>query len=81
MAQYDHENRIKRLEKTVNQLTSIVKAAGLFDDFVPLSQAAKLLNLLPSCILPQSSENLVGVSDGQDLSRRILRFDIFLDYL
>jgi hypothetical protein len=43
MAQYDHENRIKRLEKTVNQLTSIVKAAGLFDDFVPLSQAAKLL--------------------------------------
>jgi hypothetical protein len=44
MAQYDHEGRIKRLEKTVNQLTSIVKAAGLFDDFVPLSQAAKLLS-------------------------------------
>ncbi len=40
---YDHESRIKRLEKTVDQLTGIVKAAGLFDDFLPLSQAAKVL--------------------------------------
>jgi hypothetical protein len=44
MAEYDHENRIKKLEKTVDKLTDIVKAAGLFDDFLPLSQAAKLLN-------------------------------------
>ena len=43
MAEYDHENRIKKLEKTVDKLTDIVKAAGLFDDFLPLSQAAKVL--------------------------------------
>jgi hypothetical protein len=36
----NHESRIKQLEKAVNNLKSIIKSAGLMDEFVPLSQAA-----------------------------------------
>ncbi|MEY2831215.1 MAG: hypothetical protein RLZZ574_473 [Cyanobacteriota bacterium] len=43
MSQHDYNARIKRLEKKVSELTSIVEAAGLLDRFVPLSQAARQL--------------------------------------
>ncbi len=44
---YDHEGRLSRLENRVEQLQGIIKAAGLLDDFIPLSQAAKQLNCNP----------------------------------
>ncbi|MEM8829502.1 MAG: hypothetical protein AAGE96_09110 [Cyanobacteria bacterium P01_G01_bin.19] len=43
-SEYDHNQRIKRLEQQVNELSSIVEAAGLCDKFVPLSKAARQIN-------------------------------------
>lgn len=45
MSKYNHDQRIKRLEQKVIQLTSILEATGLLDKFVPLSQAARMLNV------------------------------------
>ena len=41
----NHEQRIKKLEKEIQNLKSIMSALGLLDQFVPLSQAAKQLNI------------------------------------
>ena len=41
----NHEQRIKKLEKEIQNLKSIMSASGLLDKFVPLSQAAKQLNI------------------------------------
>ena len=43
----NHEKRIKNLELELVKLKKIIVAAGLFDDFVPISKASKLLGDSP----------------------------------
>ena len=43
----NHEKRIKKLESELSQLKKVVMAAGLFDDFVPISKASLLLGDSP----------------------------------
>ena len=41
----NHEQRIKNLEKQVSNLEKVLSASGLLEDFVPVSMAAKRLNI------------------------------------
>lgn len=43
----NHEKRIKNLESEIDKLRKVIVAAGLFDDFVPISKASQLLGDSP----------------------------------
>lgn len=43
----NHEKRIKNLESELAKLKKIMTAAGLYDDFVPISKASRLLGDSP----------------------------------
>ena len=43
----NHEQRINQLEKQVERLIEVINSAGLTQEFVPLTQAAKQLHINP----------------------------------
>lgn len=43
----NHERRLARLEKQMSEMIDLLKASGLLNDFVKLSQASKELNISP----------------------------------
>ena len=45
ISDYNHNKRIQELEKKVRRLEQIIESAGLLEDFVDLSRAAKILDL------------------------------------
>ena len=43
----NHERRLARLEQQMSETLDLLKASGLLNDFVKLSQASKELNINP----------------------------------
>jgi hypothetical protein len=43
----NHEQRIKNLEKQITKLQKIIEAAGLNQEYLPISQAAKYFGVNP----------------------------------
>lgn len=46
----NHEQRIKKLEKEITELKTIIKSLGLNKKFIPLSQAANVLKVSHSVL-------------------------------